>query len=78
MLGFVSPAGEMADYQPVAGSLGNLVGICPTCDCMIYRRVNPNSIERIRGNLDIRFPKGGSHISKSDTPSVNCDLLVKE
>jgi Helix-turn-helix domain len=34
------PAGEMADYQPVTETIGNLEAICPDCNCIINRRVN--------------------------------------
>src|SRR5271165_281758 len=34
------PAGDMAEYQPITASLGNLIGICPDCDSMIYRRAS--------------------------------------
>lgn len=27
-----SPAGNMADYQPITDTLGNLMAICPDCD----------------------------------------------
>jgi len=52
-----SPAGNMADYQPVTSELGNLVGICPSCEIMIYRRTSLAKLERIRGHLDIGMPE---------------------
>ena len=48
------PAGDMAEYQPLTATLGNLVGICPTCEAMIYRRVNPARLEQVRGRLEAR------------------------
>ena len=51
-----SPAGDMADYQPLTDSLGNLTGICPVCDAMIYRRVNPARLEQVRGKLQVTIP----------------------
>jgi hypothetical protein len=50
-----TPAGSMADYKATTASLGNLVGICPDCVGLIYRRVNKAKLPQIRGNLDIRF-----------------------
>lgn len=50
------PAGGMAEYRPLTGALGNLVGICPTCESMIYRRVNPARLEQVSGNLDVSLP----------------------
>jgi len=49
------PAGNMAEYQPNSASLGNLVGICPDCEGMIYRRASKAKLIEIRGNLDITF-----------------------
>ena len=69
-----NPAGDMADYQPVSTMLGNLVGICPNCESMIYRRVNPAKLEQVRRKLDIMIPKALLHIVESGKPSVNSDL----
>ena len=68
------PAGDMADYLPDTATLGNLVGICPCCESMIFRRVNPAKLDQVRGKLDISMPQALSHISESARPSVNSDL----
>src|SRR5207248_1985511 len=34
------PAGGIADYQQRTAITGDLVGICPVCDAMLYRRVS--------------------------------------
>ena len=49
------PAGEMAEYQPITASLGNLMGICPDCEGMIYRRASRAKLPEIQGKLDITF-----------------------
>jgi excisionase family DNA binding protein len=36
------PAGKMAECIPTSPRAGNLRGICPDCDRLIYRRVNLN------------------------------------
>jgi len=54
--------------------LGNLVGICPVCEALIYRRVNVARLEQVRGNLDITRPQGPLHIGGSTDPSVNDDF----
>jgi hypothetical protein len=66
-----SPAGDMADYIPISATSGNLRGICPDCDTLIHRRVNPEKIDLIRGQLDIKFPVAESHIRGRAEPSVN-------
>lgn len=47
------PAGAMAEYQPVTEKLGSLMGICPDCEGMIYRRASLAKLAQIRGKLDI-------------------------
>jgi hypothetical protein len=49
------PAGEMAEYQPITTSLGNLMGICPDCEGMIFRCASMATLAQIRGKLDITF-----------------------
>ena len=68
------PAGDMADYQPVTETLGNLFGICPDCGVLMYRRVNLTKLDQIRGHLDITMPQALGHIGESAQPSVNSDL----
>jgi hypothetical protein len=51
------PAGDLADYLPNTESLGNLVGICPECDGMIFRRASLAKLPQIRGRLDITIMK---------------------
>lgn len=49
------PAGGMAEYQALTPTLGNLIGICPDCEAMIYRRVSLPKLPQIQGNLSISF-----------------------
>jgi hypothetical protein len=69
-----APAGGMADYQPVTATLGNLIGICPDCEAIIYRRVNLTKLEQVCGKLDITMPQALPHIGETAQPSVNSDL----
>ena len=69
-----APAGDMADYQPITETLGNLIAICPECETIIYRRVNLTKLEHVRGKLDISMPQALPHIGESAEPSVNSDL----
>ena len=49
-----NPAGDMAEYQPVTAVVGNLVGICPNCESMMFRLVSLAKLEQVRGKLEIR------------------------
>ncbi|MGA2910058.1 MAG: helix-turn-helix domain-containing protein [Terracidiphilus sp.] len=68
------PAGDMAEYQPITASLGNLIGICPDCEGMIYRRASRAKLSEIQGNLDITFTKTERRVSETDSPIVNSDF----
>jgi excisionase family DNA binding protein len=69
-----TPAGGMVDYQPMTTTLGNLIGICPCCETLIYRRVNLAKLGQIQGSLAVTLPEGLRHISESSRPSVNGDF----
>src|SRR5436190_22102320 len=68
------PDGNMAEYKPVTTTLGSLIGICPNCESMMYRRVNPAKLEQVWGKLDITMPQAQPHIDESLQPFVNSDL----
>jgi predicted transcriptional regulator len=68
------PAGEMAEYIPVTCAMGNLAGICPECDTMIYRRASLAKLAQIRGKLDITFREAPGQVSERDEPSLNSDI----
>jgi hypothetical protein len=71
------PAGKMADCTPIGHLAGNLCGICPDCDRLIYRRVNLAKIDAVRGDLEITFKQPLPRIGESAVPSVNCDSSQK-
>ena len=68
------PAGDMADFEPITGKVGNLIAICPDCNSIINRRVSLAKIGEVCGNMDITFPKEQQHIVKITQPTVNSDL----
>jgi hypothetical protein len=68
------PDGDIADYDPVTEISGMLSAICPTCDGMMYQRINSARMQRIPSHIHITLRKAHSHISESAQPSVNSDL----
>jgi hypothetical protein len=68
------PALDMAEYKPLTASQGNLMGICPDCEGLIFRRTSLAKLEQSRGKLDIRMPEAQERVSNSDDPTVNSDL----
>ena len=71
------PAAKMAECIPTGPLAGNLCGICPDCDRLIYRRVNLAKIDAIRDDLEITFTQPRPSIRESPAPSVNCDSSQK-
>ena len=67
------PAGNMAECTPTSPLAGNLCGICPDCDRLIYRRVNLTKINSVRGDLEITFARPDPRIRDSAVTFVNCD-----
>lgn len=68
------PAGEMVDYEPVTDKFGNLQGICPDCDGMIFKRASMAKLPQIREKLDITIVEVQRRVSDSNGPTVNSDL----
>ncbi len=68
------PAGAMAEYQAVTPTSGNLIGICPSCESMMYRRVNLAKLVQVGAQLDIALMQALPHINESTQPCVNSDL----
>lgn len=69
-----APAGNVADCIATNATMGNLCGICPDCGRMIYRRVNPQKLDAVRGDLDVTVALAPSRIEGTTDPSVNCDF----
>jgi excisionase family DNA binding protein len=68
------PAGGIADYQPRSAGAGDLIGICPVCEAMLYRRVNFAKLGAVRGPLEVRVTQADSRISDCTSPSLNHDF----
>jgi hypothetical protein len=68
------PAGKMAEYVAAGETTGTLCGICPDCGRMIYRRVNPQKLDAVRGNLDVTVTQARPRINGTTNPNVNCNF----
>jgi excisionase family DNA binding protein len=67
-----SPALGMVDYNPLTATGGNLIGLCPLCGGMMYRRANLARLAAATGKLEVRFTQARQRIDESNSPSVNC------
>lgn len=47
------PAEEMADFEPATSGAGRLVGLCPTCGNLMYRRINTKGLARACEHLTV-------------------------
>jgi hypothetical protein len=68
-----APAGNIAECVAAGATTGSLRGICPDCDRMIYRRINPRKLDAVRGDLDVTVTQAQPRIEESSRPHVNCD-----
>lgn len=69
-----APAGGIADFVPVTSTSGNLIGICCTCDAMMYRRVRRERLDHVRGTLEVTITQPRLRIADRASPSVNYHL----
>ena len=69
-----SPALGMADYEPLTATTGNLIGLCPKCSGMMYRRVSRARLAAAVGNLEVGFTRGQERLDESNNPSLNSDF----
>jgi hypothetical protein len=67
------PAEKIADCVQTGETTGSLQGICPDCNRMIYRRINPKKLDAVRGDLDISVTQAPLRIEGTAKPNVNCD-----
>jgi len=67
------PALGMAECVSIGTTVGTLQGICPDCNRMIYRRINPQKVAEVLGDLDVTFTQAESRITECSMPNVNCD-----
>jgi hypothetical protein len=69
------PAGDMAEYRSATSTLGNLMGICPDCDGMIFRRASMAKLPQIRGKLEITYAEAERQVNEIHSLSVNSDFI---
>lgn len=68
------PAENMVDYEPINGSMGRLIALCPSCNGIINKYFNFAKLEKIQGKLDITLQKALKHINESSKPLLNSDF----
>lgn len=56
------PAESMAELEVINSNIGNLLGICPDCDCLMNKRVSLKKMTEIYAVLDLSIPMELRHI----------------
>ena len=68
------PAGRMADFEASSATSGALVGICPACNRLMYRRVSIARLSDVVGALDVHLRQAQAGLKDTAIPNVNCHL----
>jgi hypothetical protein len=64
----------MAEYRPITETSGNLMALCPDCNSIMNRRINPTNLSQFSGKLDIALPQALRQVSKRTGSCVNSDF----
>ncbi len=66
-----APAFGEADYQPDTPNRGVLIGLCPDCEGLIYRRTSPANLRAAAGSLSVSMPSADSRLGETYEPNCN-------
>lgn len=69
------PAEEYAEMECRSGQIVNLVGLCPDCDSVMYRRLSLNHWKESVGALEVSIPEALKQLVNGNDPSLNSDLI---
>jgi hypothetical protein len=69
-----TPAFAVADYIAKSAKTGNLVGICPSCERLMYRCVSLARLDEVRGVLEVIIVRPHLRIAEQGCPSVQTHL----
>ncbi len=59
------PAIGMVEYKPVNEKTGNIIGICPACETLMYRRISIVKIKQFSTLMGFASPQAHLHIIDS-------------
>lgn len=59
------PAGGRAEYRPLTPTVGNLVGPCPNCSRLMFRRVRREDLAAVAAGLSLELRDAPEHIGES-------------
>lgn len=67
------PAAGIVDFVRRTSATGDLQGICPDCELMLYRRVSFAALASVKGDLDVTIREEDLRLLQCRGPSVNHD-----
>jgi hypothetical protein len=65
------PAFDEIEFQPDGETIGRLIGLCPDCTSIMYRRTSRAKLHEAVGNLKVEMKCADSRLSR--TPAPNCN-----
>jgi hypothetical protein len=68
------PVEGLAEYQTINEKTGNVVGVCPVCQTLMFRRISNTKIKQFASVMGFSVAQAHLHIVDSFKPSVNCDF----
>jgi len=68
------PAGRMVDFVASSASSGALIGICPACNSLMYRRVSVARLSEVASALDLHLTRAQPRLEDTAAPNLNCHL----
>ncbi len=71
------PALGIADFRPANDRWGNLMGICPACETLMYRRTSIARLGEIKGSLNVTLLQTQPHLNPRTSPSTNVESQVE-
>jgi excisionase family DNA binding protein len=72
-----APAARMADFVASSAALGALVGICPVCNHLMYRRVSVARLSEAAGALDVQMRQAQPRIGELRLSTSETDVGAK-
>ena len=65
------PAFGEVDYRADTPNRGALVGLCPDCEGLMYRRTSPRNLAAAAGSLKVSMPSADLRLGEAHEPNCN-------
>jgi len=65
------PAFNEVEFEPTGAALGRLIGLCPDCASIMYRRTSRAKLQSAVGHLRVAIKCADSRLSETPEPDCN-------